>query len=353
MSAAAGAASGPRRHVVADLGGTTLRIGRIAADGGIEAVRRVTTDGIGRHGPGPARTLQRRVLDQLVRQLEEYLDSPDGHGASAVGLSFAGPLAKDGVVRAAPTLWGAEADPVHVGDLLSARLGLPVLVANDITAAAWRYAETEAQPFCLITISSGIGSKVFRHGEVLVDDQGHGGELGHWRVDPSEDATPCDCGGRGHLGAVASGRGILRAARAAAAADPPAFARSALAAPAGHRPEGITNEALARAVRAGDPFATRTLRGSLRPLASAVNCLFTAIGIRRYLFIGGFAVAVGERFVSLLGDELVRLGCFGLDGAEARAMLALGAADDDHCLIGMGRMLQRSPHPIPVLEDSV
>lgn len=353
MTATGTTAPGPGRPVVADLGGTTLRIGRIAAHGGVEAVRRVATDGIGRHGPGSARTLQDRVLRQLARELEEYLRSPAGHGASAVGLSFAGPLAKDGVVRAAPTLWGGRADPVHVGDLLSARLGLPVLVANDITAAAWRYAEREPEPFCLITISSGIGSKVFRHGEVLVDDQGHGGELGHWRIDLSEDAPPCDCGGRGHLGAVASGRGILLAARRAAAADPRAFARSALAAPAGDRPEGITNEALAGAVRAGDPFATETLRGSLRPLASAVDCLFTAIGVRRYLFIGGFAVAVGDRFVSLLGDELVRHGCFGLDDDETRAMLALGAADDDHCLIGMGRMLDRFPHPVPVLEESV
>ncbi|MCZ0208757.1 ROK family protein, partial [Streptomyces sp. UMAF16] len=191
MSAAITAEPGPRRHVVADLGGTSLRIGRITAHGGVEAVRRVTTDGIGRPGARAAGTAQRRVLDQLARELEEYLRSPDGHGASAVGLSFAGPLTKDGVVRAAPTLWGAEAEPVHVGDLLSARLGLPVLVANDITAAAWRYAETETEPFCLITISSGIGSKVFRHGEVLVDDQGHGGELGHWRIDLSEDAAPC------------------------------------------------------------------------------------------------------------------------------------------------------------------
>ncbi|WP_329251684.1 ROK family protein [Streptomyces sp. NBC_01478] len=341
-----------RHHVVADLGGTTLRIGRIAARGGrVEAVRRTATDGIGRHGLLPARALQDRVVRQLARELAEYLDSPAGRGASAVGVSFAGPLTKDGVVRAGPTLWGGEADPLHIGDLLSARLGLPVLVANDITAAAWRYAETEPEPFCLITISSGIGSKVFRHGEVLVDDDGHGGELGHWRVDPAEDAVPCECGGRGHLGALASGRGILQAARRAASADPGAFARSALGPPAGHRAEDISNEVLAGAVRAGDPLATETLRRSLRPLASAVNCLFTAIGIRRYLFIGGFALAVGDPFVSLLGDELVRLGCFGLDAGEARAMVALGAADDDHCLIGMGRMLDR--HSAPVLEESV
>jgi glucokinase len=340
-------AGGPRHYVVADLGGTTLRIGRITEGASrVAAVRRVATEGIGHHGRLPAQTLQDRVVEQLAAELESYLGSPDGAGVSAVGVSFAGPMTKDGRVLAGPTLWGGDAAPLPVADILTRRLGLPVVAANDITAAAWRYATTQPEPFCLITVSSGIGCKVVRHGEVLVHDAGHGGEIGHWRVDPAEDAVPCECGGRGHLGGIASGRGVLLGARRAAAGGPDAFARSALAEPAGGRPEGITNEALARAIRDDDPFATDVLRDALRFLASAVNCLFTAIGIRRYLFIGGFAVAVGDRFLALLGDELIRQGCFGLSEKEIRGMLALGAADDDHCLIGMGRLLgDRRPAP--------
>ncbi len=74
----------------------------------------------------------------------------------------------------------------------------------------------------------------------------------------------------------------------------------------------MTNEELAKAVRAGDGFATAVVRRQLRPLASAVSALFTAIGVRRHLFIGGFALAVGPRFTELLGEELVALGHFGL-----------------------------------------
>lgn len=332
--------SAPRRYVVADLGGTTLRIGRITegADS-VEAVRRMATEGLDRHRGLSAQDLQDRVVEQLVRELEAYLSAPEGAGTSAVGVSFAGPMTKDGTVLAGPTLWGGPAAPLPITDILNRRLALPVVVANDITTAAWRYASAEPDPFCLITISSGIGHKVFRKGEVLISDSGHGGEIGHWRVDPREDAVLCECGGRGHLGGIASGRGVLTAARRAAAADPEAFAGSALAGPAHGTPDGITNEALARAVRADDAFATRVLRGCLLPLAMAVNCVFTAIGVRRYLFIGGFAVAVGPRFVTLLGDELTKLGCFGLGEKEIRAMLTLGAADDDHCLLGMARML--------------
>jgi predicted NBD/HSP70 family sugar kinase len=326
-------------YVVADIGGTTLRIGHVhGACAEVRDVRRVPTDGLDRHPRAPAAELQQLVLDQLVRQLDAYRND-DGGRARAIGLSFAGPMTVDGIATAAPTIWGPGGAPLRVGDVLERSLGVPVLVANDITAAAWRYAASEPEPFCLFTISSGIGNKVFRHGEVVIDDAGYGGELGHWRVDPSPDAPWCDCGGQGHLGAIASGRGVLAAARRAALVAPRKFARSALAEEADGHPSAITNEALASAIRAGDQFAVDVLRSGLVSLASAVGCVFAAIGVRRHLFIGGFAVAVGERFIEVLGDELVRLGCFGLRPAQVRRMLAMGAADDDHSLIGIGQML--------------
>jgi glucokinase len=327
--------------VVTDVGGTTLRIGRFAADGAVHDVRRIPVDGLDRHPHAPAEALQERVLDQLAASLADYLRSPAGLGAGAVGLAFAGPVAGDGSVTAAPTIWGPGGRPLPVGRILERRLGLPVLIVNDITAAAWRYAATETVPFCVITVSSGIGNKVFRDGEVLLDAAGHGGELGHWRVDPAPDAPRCDCGGRGHLGAIASGRGMLAAARRAAAADPAGFAGSVLAEPAGGVPEAISNAALVAAIRAGDGFAGTVLRRGLRVLAVAVTCLFSAIGVRRYIIIGGFALAVGDRFARGLTAELVELGCFGLRPDEIAGMVRMGAGDDDHSLIGVGRLLSR------------
>ncbi|MFE1197786.1 ROK family protein [Streptomyces olivaceoviridis] len=325
--------------VVADLGGTTLRVGRITAGTSeVHDVKRVPTNGLGRYGALAPQELQDRVMEQLTRKIAAHLNRPGQAPAQAVAVSFAGPMTADGVVLAGPTLWGGPAAPLPVADVLTQRLGLPVFAANDVTAAAWRYAAAEPEPFCLTTVSSGIGNKVFRHGEIVIDQLGYGGEIGHWLVDHAEDAAPCECGGRGHLGAIASGRGALFAVRAAAAADASAFARSALAGPSGGVPEAITNEAFAAAARAGDTFARESLRRSLRPLASAVSLLFTAIGVRRYLFVGGFALALGDTFLTLLGDELVRVGCFGLDEYATRAMLALGEDDDDHCLIGIGQL---------------
>ena len=333
--------------VVADIGGTSLRIARMAPGAStVTRLCRVPTEGLGRYPDAGADELQQRVVAQLAAELGGYLRSSRGEGARAVGLSFAGPMTESGVVVAAPTIWGAGGAPLHLTSVLESALGVPVVVANDVTAAAWRYAADEPEPFCLFTVSSGIGCKVFRRGEVLVDAAGYGGEIGHWQVDPTATAPRCDCGGRGHLGAIASGRGILAAARRAARERPDDFARSALCTTAQGAPERITNEDLAAAVRGGDPFATGVLAAALRPLAAAVGSIFAAIGVRRFVFIGGFAVAAGQRFIEVLGDHLVASGCFGLEPPQVRAMLALGAAADDDCLVGMGRLLAcRLPRP--------
>ncbi|MFJ8587270.1 ROK family protein [Streptomyces sp. NPDC093595] len=322
---------------VADVGGTTLRTGRYDAGAGTLAdVRRTPTDGIAVHPGAPVPVLQRQVAEQLGRLAAEAVAR---HGSSALAVAFAGPVTADGRVVTAPTIWGGRGAPLPLRDLLEERLNVPVVVVNDLTAAVWRHVRgPDEPPFCLITVSSGIGSKVYRAGEVLLDAEGHGGELGHWRCDPSPRAAPCDCGGRGHLGGIASGRGVLAAARRAAAADPGGYARSALAELAPD-PARLGNPALAAAIRAHDPFATAVLRGGLTHLASAITSVFTSIGVRRYVLMGGFALAVGPRYAELLTEELRRLGCFGLTPEEIGRMVVLGAADDDHGLIGAGRLL--------------
>ncbi len=329
-----------RRYVVADIGGTTFRIGCIKqGQDDVFAIERFQTESLRLYAEESGQQLQDRVVRQLQNRLKAYLGSAAGADATAVGLSFAGPMTKAGVVTAAPTIWGPGAESLNLQKLLQEALGLPVFVANDITAAAWRYADRGDQSFCLITVSSGIGNKVFWKGEALVDDEGYGGELGHWRVAGGDEPIPCDCGGAGHLGAISSGRGVVALAQQLALRQPEHFRCSALYDLTRGSTDAITSVDLATAVRQDDAFAVHVLRQTLRPMASAVSCLFAAIGVRRFLFIGGFALAVGQRYIELLGDELLHLGCFGLHEPQVRAMLSLGVADDEHSLIGMGRMM--------------
>ncbi|MFE7275812.1 ROK family protein [Streptomyces sp. NPDC057623] len=339
-------AAGDGVFTVLDVGGTTLRTASYdPATETLSRVRRVPVEGMVRHPRDSVAALQGRVVDQIVQETARHAGTSP---PQAVGVAFAGPISAGGLVLAAPTVWGRRGHPLPLGRLLTERIGTPVVVVNDLTAAAWRYAATETEPFCLLTVSSGIGNKVFRGGEVLLDADGHGGELGHWVCDPAPTAPLCDCGGRGHLGAIASGRGVLAAARRAADADPTGFARSRLAVLCDGRADAVDNPAIAAAVRESDAFTTRVLRGTLTHLAQAVGAVFTSIGVCRYILVGGFALAVGERYRELLVDELVRLGCFGLDADAVDALVSLGRPDDDHGLIGVGRLLaHRMSRPVP------
>ncbi|GGU81183.1 glucokinase [Streptomyces litmocidini] len=332
-----------RLLTVMDVGGTTLRVGTFDVRGGgrLSDVDRMRVDGMDRHPGTPLPVLQRQVVDQIVREAERRTGALPGSAPAALAVAFAGPVARDGTVLGAPTVWGGGGDPLPLQEILSARLSVPVLVVNDLTAAAWRYGTESAVPFCLLTVSSGIGNKVFRDGEVLLDAGGYGGELGHWTCDRSPDAPLCDCGARGHLGAIASGRGVLAAVRRAAAADPAGYARSAPARAGAADPRLLGNPEIAEAVRDGDPFTTAVLRSTLVHLAAAVGAVFASIGIRRYVLMGGFALAVGERYRELLVEELVRQGCFGLTADRVDAMVVLGEDDDDHGLIGVGRLMGR------------
>ncbi|WP_051845185.1 ROK family protein [Streptomyces globisporus] len=332
-----------RLLTVMDVGGTTLRVGTFDVRGGgrLSDVARMRVDGMDRHPGTPVPVLQRQVVDQIVREAKRRAGARPGAAPAALAVAFAGPVARDGTVLGAPTVWGGGGDPLPLQEVLGARLSVPVLVVNDLTAAAWRYGTESTVPFCLLTVSSGIGNKVFRDGDVLLDAEGHGGELGHWTCDRSPDAPLCDCGGRGHLGAIASGRGVLAAVRRAAAADPAGYARSAPARAGAADPRFLGNPEIAEAVRNGDPFTTAVLRSTLVHLAAAVGAVFASIGIRRYVLMGGFALAIGERYRELLVEELVRQGCFGLTPARVDAMVVLGEDDDDHGLIGVGRLMGR------------
>ncbi|MCX4698832.1 ROK family protein [Streptomyces sp. NBC_01373] len=333
------------RCIVVDVGGTTLRTACWDADvQALSGVRRVPVRGTGGLDTEDVVGVQRSVVEQLVEEIELVRGSAEGFGAVAVGVAFAGPVTGAGTVTGAPTVWGGGGPALPLAELLRERTGMPVTVVNDTTAAAWRYADPGGPAFCLFTVSSGISNKIYVGDDVLVDAGGHGGELGHLLCDPAPDAPRCDCGGRGHLGALASGRGMLAAARRAARAEPGAFAVSRLAelcagTATPPQPDDITNRQLARAAHEGDPFAVAVVRTGLAHLATAVSSVFLAAGIRRYVFVGGFALAVGERFLDVLAEELLRVGCFGLTAPEIRDMLVLGAPDDDHCLIGMGRLL--------------
>jgi C7-cyclitol 7-kinase len=321
-------------NIVVDVGGTNLRLGYFENDALVD-VQRVPVQNFHMNCGLASDALYRQFLDQLLSEIKVLLAS---HPTASVGIAFPGPVNPKGKVAYAPTLWGNRLRDIDLRADLELLLNRKTHVLNDISAAVWRYVTPKQEDFCLITISSGIGNKVYRKGEILINEYGFGGEIGHSRVAEGIEALRCDCGGEGHLGGLVSGRGTLALARLYADLHPNELAQSPLAA---KRSEHWLTTDIVSALLANDGFAWMVCSAGQRYLVTAMRHLYHWIGIRKFIFIGGFVTAIGAPYITRLNQILMEENWFGMSVSELETMCALGAIDDDHSLIGMGRYLAR------------
>jgi glucokinase len=266
-----------------DLGGTYLRAGVAGPDCGI---RHVMKKRIANVADGTPPEL---IWQGIAAGILDYESRHSAHLSSdaPIVLSFPGPIANGVEIVQAPTVAGGN----HTFDLprlIARATGRSVSVLNDVSAAAWHLAEiTPVRRFLVVTVSSGIGAKLFDrcHASGVLDSPAYAGEIGHVVVDDSANAPVCDCGGRGHLGAIASGRGIERIARE----------RS------GRRE--LTNEHdIVPAFRANDCWTSALIRECTRPLVRSLLTVAMAAGLERVFLMGGFANALGTPYITLIRE---------------------------------------------------
>jgi C7-cyclitol 7-kinase len=320
--------------VAVDVGGTHVRFGIGDESGGVHFIRKSIVRNY-RDGLGPE-----SVADRLTAQVAAYSrDMTDRlPSGSPLVLAFPGPVAGGRYILAAPTLMGAAEEMPDLYGRLAATTDRPVRILNDVSAAAWYYsAVLDADRILVVTVSSGIGAKLFdrHHALGVLDDRPYAGEIGHQVLDCDADAPRCDCGGRGHLGAMASGRGFERAARRRALVDPEQFAASACVLRFRAEACTLTNEDhLVRAIRDRDRWAMDVVRRGCRPLAQSLLSVVLAVGVERVVVIGGFAQQAGPVFLEILREEMrsgLRNGPLAPDPAD---LIVLGEPDEEACLRG-------------------
>ena len=313
-----------KRVLVVEVGGTTIRAARFQpSTPTVVGIRRAPA-------PNDATEITATLSGCLavIRSLWSSVlgsDDPD-----VVAVAFPGPIDRLGRVLSAPTLLGPIDEPIplaaHIAELWP---GAEIVVMNDLTASGYTTVWEGERDFAIITIGSGIGHKVFVNGQPAVGPGGRGGELGHLRVDWSDDAIECDCGGRGHLGAIASGRGTLRIVRRHGARSPQRSREWF-----GVEPDAISNEDVARVFRSGNSGLRALLRPGIGYLAAALAALHVGIGVESFRVVGGFAHALGEPYRRELVDQATRA-CWDL-GQDWDAMISLHDGNDDHAMMGAG-----------------
>lgn len=218
-----------------------------------------------------------------VRLVRALLDEVGADADEVVGVGVGLPAPIDRETR---TVGSSSIMPDWVGRqpeaLLSAELGLPVIVDNDANLGAlaehmWG-AGRGVRDLVYVKLSSGVGAGLLLDGSVYHGAGGLAGEIGHTVID--EGGPLCRCGGRGCLETFVGGDALLALAAARAG-------------------EGLTLPRLVDRALAGDRGSMRVIADAGRLLGRAVANLCNLVDVRTVV-IGGPLARAGD----VLFDEM-------------------------------------------------
>lgn len=325
--------------IVVDAGGTYLRFA-VADDAGMlhNYSRRRIPNSQSYFG---CAFVWESIVESIVRYVREVEN--EARTGDAIAIALPGPVVDGCRLVAAPTITGRYHSIPDITGSLAAQTGRKIYLLNDVSAAAWYLGERlDAQRFFVVTVSSGIGGKLFdrRHSECVLDSAEYAGEIGHIVVDPAPDARRCDCGGRGHLGAISSGRGTELLARRLARSESDRFGTS-LIARANVDPELITNEQhLVPAALEGDRWALSVIERAARPLAQVLSVLAASLGLDCIVVVGGFAQRLGKTYKEALCTHMSELLSARAFTAVAEDLVRVWNDGEETCLAGAAAFYQ-------------
>lgn len=217
------------------------------------------------------------ALSELVDQLRA---AHPGRRIFGIGLGMAGVIdRRQGICRFSPFLqWHS----VPLRHMLEQRLGLPVVIENDVNtltmAEQWFGAGVGVNDFLVVTLGRGIGMGMVLNGQLYRGGCGGGGEFGHITMVP--DGPRCDCGKRGCLEALVADPAIVRRMQMASDRE-------------------LTMEATVALARQGDTTAQGIFAAAGRTLGMAIANLVNIFN-PPLLVIGG----EGARALDLLQESL-------------------------------------------------
>jgi predicted NBD/HSP70 family sugar kinase len=190
------------------------------------------------------------VIDAIVDAVDR-LGGPAG--LSGLGISLGGNVTGNGRVLRAPFLGWRDVD---LAPLVSDRLGVPVVLDNDVLALAaaehWFGAGRGVDDFAVLTVGAGVGYALVMNDRVVNTRDAGLGLAGHVPLDPA--GPPCSEGHRGCSSAMLTMPQI----------------ESQVSAGLGR---ATSYDAVLRLAESGDDVASRVLRGSGRALGRLIAAI--------------------------------------------------------------------------------
>lgn len=181
-----------------DVGGTRIKVARVARDGTVLEVRKEAT-------PGPAAQPDRL---EFLRSLVRNETSARTYGA--VGVVVPGRVEEEhGIVRQASNLGWYNID---LGTVLQADANCAVVIGHDVRAAGLAEARAGAgvalSSLAFVAIGTGLAAAIIIDNRLWQGAHDQAGELGHLVVRP--DGDPCACGRRGCVETLGTAAAVSR-----------------------------------------------------------------------------------------------------------------------------------------------
>ena len=263
-----------------DIGGTSLRLGLINAQGRlIGEIARYDVP-FGADGSGD--------LDGILSIMAAHVERARGAvaGELRVGISLCGNVdLESGDAILVPNLGWRN---LPFAALVSRRLQLPVCVATDVRQAAlaeavWGVGADE-RDFAWATVGTGYGGYLFLNGRLYGGAHGFAGNFGHTTYDEIN-GHPCGCGRRGCFETFVAGPAIARAGQAAHDAGR-SLILSTLAS------EGrVSTRAVFQAIELGDAVAAQIVDDAIRLICINLGGVVNLLDIRLIVMGGGVTKA--------------------------------------------------------------
>jgi glucokinase-like ROK family protein len=230
-----------------------------------------------------ALTLVYRLVDELMQASDRPIA---GIGIGTPGLMDA----RRGVVRDAVNLNWRD---LPLGEMLEARHGLPVYIANDSQVAS--LAELtfghgkDLANLIMVKVGRGIGAGIVLDRKPFYGDDSGAGEIGHIVVEPG--GRLCRCGNRGCLETLASTRALVQRAQTLWHESPGSGLRRLSAAP-----DEITTGLLVQAVDGGDQEVRSLVSEAAGHLGQVISNLVGGLNIHHVVIAGSMA-RFGNAFI--------------------------------------------------------
>ena len=281
-------------YLAIDLGGTKTSISVGDENGQLHYAERIPTE------PSQPPEQWRTRVEELIQRVLSSAQVPLS-AIKSVGLATPGPMSvATGMVHHPPNMPAWREVPVL--EWIKEITKKPVFINNDANAgglAEFYFGEFKRTPdLVYLTMSTGIGGGIISGGHLVQGANDHGGEVGHFVLDPA--GPPCPCGQRGCFEMYCGGANVVRQVRERLNDKTGAL----IIEESGGSAEAMTISAIARAAHRGDALAVEFWDRYLDRLAQGVGIVAMCFN-PSVIVMGTVAIHLGDLLIKPLRERLV------------------------------------------------